>query len=121
MPERQLLVVDDEPDVLEQIQELLAGKYQVSVARSFEEALQAFEARVPDAVVLDIMGVNGEELLQRFRKRAPCIMLTAHALTPDHLKRTAQAGARLYLPKDELVRLSEYIEQVLTHPREPLW
>jgi CheY-like chemotaxis protein len=116
-----VLVVDDEPDILEQIKEILEGQYDVAVARTFEEALAAFEARPPDVAVLDIMGVNGEELLKRFRKTAPCVMLTAHALTPQHLKRTAAAGARLYLPKDELVRLGEYVQKVLDNPRKSLW
>jgi hypothetical protein len=48
-------------------------------------------------------------------------MLTAHALTPEHLKRTALAGARLYLPKDELVRLPEYVEELFKRPNESLW
>ena len=118
---RTILAVDDEPDVLEQIEEILEAKYDVVTARSFDDAVRAFEKKPADLAVLDIMGVNGEELLSRFRVRAPCIMLTAHALTPQHLKQSAKGGARLYLPKDELARLPEYIEQVFNHPREPLW
>jgi len=118
---RSLLVVDDEPDVLEQIGELLEGSYTIAFAKSFDQAVAAFDKAVPDAAILDIMGVNGEELLSRFRGKTPCIMLTAHALTPVHLKRTATAGARLYLPKDELVRLPEYVERVLGGPRESHW
>ena len=118
---RSVLAVDDEPDVLEQIEELLQDKYQVSTARSFDDALKAFQSKKPDLAVLDIMGVNGEELLKRFRSGAPCIMLTAHALAPEHLKSTAKAGARLYLPKDELARLPEYVEKVLANPDQALW
>jgi CheY-like chemotaxis protein len=118
---RNILVVDDEPDVREQIEELLSGSYDLSLAQSFEEAVASFDKKVPDAAVLDIMGVNGEELLSRFRKRTPCVMLTAHALTPQHLKRSAEKGARLYLPKDELVRLPEYIEQLFANPNASLW
>lgn len=117
----EILVVDDEPDVLEQIEELLQGKYTVATASSFDEAVAAFAKKVPDVAILDIMGVNGEELLTRFHKRVPCVMLTAHALTPEHLKRTAQSGARLYLPKDELVNLPEYVQKLLDNPRQSLW
>jgi CheY-like chemotaxis protein len=117
-----LLVVDDEPDVVEQIQELLQDKYQVETATNFEEARAAYLRQPADLAILDIMGVNGSELLRLFHRTTPCMMLTAHALTPQHLKSTAAGGARLYLPKDELVRLPEYVEKLLsTPPRVSLW
>ena len=37
------------------------------------------------------------------------------------MKRTAKAGAKLYLPKDELVRIGEYVSEVIERPHEPLW
>ncbi len=121
MDRRKVLVVDDEPDILEQIEELLEHKYDLVLAKSFDEAVAAHDKSKPHAAVLDIMGVNGEELLGRFRTATPCIMLTAHALSPEHLKRAARTGARLYLPKDELIRLPDYVEKVLQSGNEPLW
>src|SRR5439155_20406799 len=73
-----------------------------------------------DVVILDIMGVRGHDLLKEFSSAAPTIMLTAHALTSQDLKRSMVGKAVLYLPKEELGRLDEYVAKVLT-TRQPLW
>ncbi|MBT3179238.1 MAG: response regulator [Desulfobacula sp.] len=110
---KSVLVVDDEPDILETLEELL---YMCSVdtASSFEEAINLLKNNTYDVAVLDIMGVKGYELLEvTNRLQIPSLMLTAHALTPDNLKKSIEKGADAYIPKDKLVDISIFVEDVL--------
>ena len=57
-----LLVVDDEPNIVELNRMYLEGAgYQVIIARTGGEALDRFRSEQPDLVVLDLMlpGVDG--------------------------------------------------------------
>jgi len=113
LKEKRILVVDDEPDVLEQIAEILSDAF-VDAASSFEEATRLLENNLYDAAVLDIMGVRGYELLEICRqKEIPTIMLTAKALTKDDLLRSLRSGAKLFLPKDEMPHLNKYLAELL--------
>ena len=59
---KKVLIVDDEKDVLEVLTDLLE-LCKVDRASSFEEAKQLLNSNEYHAVVLDIMGVKGFELL----------------------------------------------------------
>ena len=48
-------------------------------------------------------------------------MLTAHALSPEALKRSVEMGARAYLPKEELGEIVPFLEDVLLHEYLPGW
>jgi CheY-like chemotaxis protein len=110
---RRLLVVDDEPDVLDTIAEVL-DKCVIDTARSYEEALGFLEKRFYDAAIFDIMGVQGLDLLAvAVTKGIPVLMLTAHALNPEALKESIKAGARAYVPKDEMADIESYLLDLL--------
>jgi CheY-like chemotaxis protein len=113
------MVVDDEPDVGRFVG-LELTDCEVEVATSAAEARQRFASTRYDLAILDIMGVEGFELLQEFRQRAPCIMLTAHALNEEALKRSIEEKAVLYLPKEEIGRIEEYVAKALG-AKESLW
>jgi two-component system, OmpR family, response regulator ResD len=77
-----VLVVDDEPIVREVLQRYLArGGFEVETAADGRQALEAFEARRPDLVLLDLMlpRVDGLEVFRHIRAQAqsPVIMVTA--------------------------------------------
>ena len=78
-----VLVVDDTPDNLALMAELLGERYRVKVANSGERALKAAQSEpVPDLVLLDIMmpGMDGLECLEILKKKHPktaIIMITA--------------------------------------------
>ncbi len=111
---KKILVVDDEPDVLETLEELLYT-CSVDTASSFAQAIDLLKNNTYDAAVLDIMGVQGYEILKATSKlNIPALMLTAHALTPDHLKQSIEKGADAYVPKDKLADISIYVADVLT-------
>ncbi len=124
---KKVLIVDDETDVLEVLEEIL---YMCDLHRasSFEQAKALLESEPFDLAILDIMGVNGYRLLGIARSRnVTAVMLTAHALSPEHLARSVKEGAASYLPKEEMTHLPAFLAEVLKaqeearSPWEPWW
>ncbi len=112
---KEILAVDDEEDVLQVLEESLTGYgANLDAATSYEEAREKIVSLTYDLVVLDIMGVRGFDLLQlAVAKNLPVIMLTAHAATPNAIKKSIELGARAYLLKDELANVASFLEDVL--------
>jgi CheY-like chemotaxis protein len=116
-----ILVVDDEPDVLETVAEEL-DMCIIDKAQDYSTALQYLASYTYDIVVLDIMGVNGFDLLQNaVDKGFPAVMLTAHALTPEALKKSIKLGAVTFLPKDKMSELKPFLEDVVLGEGKPIW
>ena len=110
---KRLLIVDDEPDILETLVELL-DTCVVDTAPSYETAMKFIEKNTYDAAIFDIMGVRGLDLLKAAVTRGiPVLMLTAHALDPDTLVSSIRAGARAYVPKDEMADIKTYLLDLL--------
>jgi len=110
---KRILVVDDEPDVLDTLEELLA-KCEVVKASSFAAARDLIEQESFDLVILDIMGVSGYDLLELATgKNLPAVMLTAHALTPENIVKSYREGAAYFLPKEEMVNITSFLEEIL--------
>ncbi|NQU15004.1 MAG: response regulator [Desulfobacteraceae bacterium] len=110
---KKILIVDDESDVLDQLTELL-DMCRIDTAASFEEGKKLLESEPYDIAVLDIMGVDGFELLSIANKNnIPALMLTAHALSEESLKRSAEDGASYYAPKDEMNNIALFVADVL--------
>jgi CheY-like chemotaxis protein len=108
-----VLIVDDEKDILDLLTELL-GMCRIDTASSFEQAKELLEGYQYDIAVLDIMGVKGYELLKIANERnIPALMLTAHALTKEDLKKSAEEGASYYVPKDEINNIDIFVADVL--------
>ncbi|NVM24831.1 MAG: response regulator [Desulfobacterales bacterium] len=60
------------------------------------------------------MGVKGFELLEIANKPLiPALMLTAHALCEENLKKSAENGASYYAPKDEIAKIDLFIADVV--------
>ncbi len=116
-----ILVVDDEPDVLETVEEEL-DMCLVHKAKDYDTALQYILSYTYDVVVLDIMGVNGFELLKTAVSREfPTVMLTAHAVTPEALKKSMKLGAVSFLPKEKMSELRDFLEDVVTNGGKSIW
>ena len=116
-----ILVVDDEPDILETVEEEL-DMCLVHKATDYDTALQYLLSYTYDIVILDIMGVNGFELLKiAVSKGFPTVMLTAHALSPESLKTSIKLGALSFLPKEKIPELRSFLEDVITDGRTPVW
>jgi CheY-like chemotaxis protein len=85
-------------------------------ATTYENAVAMLKSNHYDVVILDIMGVRGFDLLeQAVNRNLRVAMLTAHALTPDALKRSFEMKARAYLPKEKLGEIVPFLEDVLKY------
>ncbi|MFC1882757.1 response regulator [Thermodesulfobacteriota bacterium] len=116
-----VLIVDDEPDILDSITEQL-DMCRIYRAADYEIALQLMAALKFDVVILDVMGVRGFELLKKSASKGfPTVMLTAHALTPEALKESIQLGAVSFLPKEMMAELDTYLADVVTHGKKMVW
>jgi diguanylate cyclase (GGDEF)-like protein len=101
-----ILVVDDEPTIVELIEESLHIEgYDTSRAYSGEEALEQLAKDPPDLVLLDLMlpGMDGYEVCRQMQKdvrlsQIPVIMLTAKSAVADKVA-GYQKGADDYITK----------------------
>ncbi len=110
---KKILIVDDETDVLDTLEDLLSMS-QVVKASTFEEAKKLLNKEPFDLAVLDIMGVNGYDLLDiAVSKKVTAVMLTAHALSPEDTMKSQRCGAAFYVPKDKIVDLPMILADVL--------
>lgn len=101
-----ILVVDDEPGIVEILEEHLQSEgYDTCHAFSGEEALASLAKFVPDLVILDVMlpGMDGYEVCRLMQadvrlNHIPVIMLTAQSATPNRVM-GYQRGADDYITK----------------------
>ncbi|MEV4582305.1 response regulator transcription factor [Nonomuraea jabiensis] len=99
-----VLVVDDEPDLLEVLERTLRQEgWQVEAVGSGQAAIRASERFAPDAAILDIMlpDLDGLKLMGRLRERMPelCVLfLTARDAVEDRVAGIT-AGGDDYLTK----------------------
>jgi DNA-binding NtrC family response regulator len=115
---KRVLVVDDEPDILSVLEELL-DMCEVVKASTFDEAKNLLKTQTFDIAILDIMGVDGYGLLEiANQKNIPSLMLTAHAFTPDNLVKSIKEGAASYIPKEEITEITSFLADVLKSKKE---
>jgi DNA-binding response OmpR family regulator len=118
LKDKKILIVDDEPDVLETLEELLHMCVVVK-ASDFDSAKDLLENQEFDIAILDIMGVDGYSLLEiANKKRITVIMLTAHALTPEDTAKSFKGGAAYFIPKELMENIVTYITDVLESQKE---
>ncbi len=118
LDKKRVLIVDDEPDVLDSLEELLNMCTTVR-AQNFEEANHFLETQKFDIAILDIMGVDGYQLLETAtKKNVVTVMLTAHALSPDNIKKSYLGGACSYIPKEEMINIETFLIDVLKARKE---
>jgi putative two-component system response regulator len=120
MPERTILIVDDHPENLTVLGEMLHERYRIRAANSGARALQlATTAPVPDLILLDIMmpDMSGYEVLEALRaapatRDIPVIFTTAMNATDDE-QRGLVLGAVDYITKP--LRPAIVLARVHTH------
>jgi two-component system OmpR family response regulator len=117
--EAKLLVVDDEPNIVELLSASLryAG-FAVATAQSGVDAVNAARRDRPDLVLLDVMlpDMDGFEVLRKLRAgadRVPVVFLTARDATEDKI-------AGLTLGGDDYVVKPFSLEEVLARVRAVL-
>ncbi|HHJ1300086.1 two-component system response regulator [Pseudomonas sp. P1B16] len=105
-PSATVLVVDDTPDNLMLIADLLRNRYRVKAANSGEKALRLLQGdALPDLILLDIMmpGLSGYDVAKQLKRaprtrNIPIIFLTAMAAAEDEI-RGLGLGAADYITK----------------------
>ena len=103
-----ILIVDDDPDMVEAGRFVLEGKgYQVVCAANAEEGLQALDREKPDLVILDVMmeepddGIRVARQIRRKGSKVPILMLTS-----------VNVAMNLHIDKDsEVVPVDEFQEK----------
>ena len=121
LKDKVVLVVDDEVDVTDTVEEVL-DMCLIRKAHDFDTARQLLMSYTFDIVILDIMGVNGFELLKLSVKRGfATVMLTAYALTPEALEKSIKLGAVSFLPKEKMSELDDFIADVVLKGGQPVW
>ncbi len=121
---RRILVVDDEPELLEFVtMRLEANNYTVVTAPGAKEGLAKALSEQPDLILLDVMmpGMDGFEVLRRLKRQPqtraiPILMLTAKGETGEIMK-AQHLGATDYIIKPfeskDLLRAVERILPIL--------
>jgi len=100
-----ILAVDDDPNNIAILEELLAEEYDLETTTSGEQALEVAQTFQPDVILLDIMmpGMDGYEVCQRLREypslaETKIIMVTAKGALEDRIK-GYEAGANDFITK----------------------
>lgn len=121
MPKK-ILIVEDEPNIVVPLQFIMKESgYEVTVAFSGEEAVDAIARTKPDLILLDIMlpGIDGYELCQMIRQKPEwekikIIFLTALGREADMAKGLAlEADSYITKPfsnKEVIAKVRELIE-----------
>lgn len=108
-----ILIVDDEPDILDSLEELL-DMCVIDTAPDFDTARRFLKSKSYDGAILDLMGVNGLELMElTYEIGTPALILTAHALSSKNLVKTLRGGAYAYIPKHEMANISDYLSEMI--------
>ena len=119
MAEARLLVVDDEPSIVELLSASLrfAG-FEVATASSGQQAVELAQSFRPDLLVLDVMmpGLDGFGVVRRLRQdgiRTPVVFLTAKDATEDKVQGLTLGG-------DDYVTKPFSLEEVVARIRAVL-
>jgi CheY-like chemotaxis protein len=119
---KRILVVDDEPELLEVLSEHFGGRYEVDTALSGDAAVERFVGQRPDLVFLDVNmpGASGLEVLKLLRQtdpKVPVIMVTANtdnAVAAECLTH----GAFGYVPKPFNLTYMDHMAAMATEQAE---
>uniref|UniRef100_A0A7V3JAV4 Response regulator n=1 Tax=candidate division CPR3 bacterium TaxID=2268181 RepID=A0A7V3JAV4_UNCC3 len=119
---KKILVVDDEPDILELIKDILKSKYDVYTAKNVKEAVSTLEKIKIDLIILDIMmpQIDGWDFLWMIRgsekyREIPVIIVTARADAEDKLIGLKEGVkdyiVKPFLPNELINRVEEILKE----------
>jgi DNA-binding NtrC family response regulator len=83
-------------------------------ASTADQAKKLMDSQSFDIAILDIMGVDGYQLLDiAKKKKIVAVMLTAHALSVESTIKSFKGGAASYVPKDEMAKIDTFLADIL--------
>lgn len=121
-----ILVVDDEPNILEVVTAYLRRElYRVVTAADGEEALKQIAEHGPDLIVLDVMlpKIDGLEIVRRVRamSNTPIIMLTARGEETDKLIGLGMGAddyiSKPFSPRELVARIKAVLRRAAPTPQ----
>lgn len=114
-----ILVVDDEPAIIQVVYKLLAENYKVLMAKNSEQAIRVCEKNMPDLVILDVImpGISGLETCQVMKNNPqlsniPVIFMTSLQSQEDE-NECWEAGGVDFIQKP--IKPMTLINRVKTH------
>ncbi len=118
----QILVVDDDPEILDMLSRGLKFEgYDIRTAMDGEGALLQFREQAPDLVLLDVMipGMDGLEICREMRKvrDTPVLMITAKDAVTDRVA-GLDSGADDYIVKP--FAFDELLARIRAHLRRTM-
>ena len=124
MSGRKILVVDDDPSIREILSiQLTRLGYEITTASDGLEAVAAFKADTPDAILMDLMmpRLDGLASCQQIRavekktgaKRTPVLFLTARDSTHDKTSAALSGGDEFVAKPVSMQELRDRLESVL--------
>ena len=122
MDKIKILLVDDNHYVLNSLERILEGSYDVRIATDGESAIKKATAEKPALIILDIIlpGINGFEVCRKLKEDSetrdiPVIMLTALGREKD-LSQGLEKGASCFItkpfnPQDLLAEIEKNLDK----------
>ncbi|MCX7923338.1 MAG: response regulator transcription factor [Clostridia bacterium] len=118
---RKILLVDDEPLLLEMVETILRkdGFYRIATSATFTEAMEAIKCTMPDIAILDVMLPDGDgfSLLREIKKLSdiPVLFLTARGEAEDKIVGLGLGAddyvVKPFLPKELTLRLNAILKR----------
>ena len=116
--QKKILVVDDEPDILEFLQELLEQEgYTVAITDKAEYIEKLHDGGLPDLILIDVLlsGKDGREIVKHLKSQEetryiPVIMFSAH---PNAEETARAAGADDFVAKP--FEMDEVLAKIAKH------
>lgn len=121
MEKARILVIDDEPEVVEAIKHWLeVNHYEVITALDGESGLGKAMSEKPDLIILDILmpGTDGYQVLKQLKakrvtRQMPVLMLTAKGETDSILKSKELRATDYFIKPVNLEKLQASIRKYL--------
>lgn len=120
---KKILIVDDEPDIVETLKFLIESEgFESTIAMDGEEALRKAKEENPDVMILDVMlpKINGYKVCRLLKfdnkyKHIPILMVTARSQEEDKVI-GEETGADEYITKPfDINELLQKIHLYLKH------
>lgn len=103
--ENSILIIDDNPDILDYLKDILSDSYTILMAENGDEGFKIASAEIPDLIVSDVMmpGKDGITLCKELKSQIitshiPIILLTARSSTVFEIE-GLETGADDYITK----------------------
>ncbi|MDR1724121.1 MAG: response regulator [Tannerella sp.] len=100
-----LLIIDDNPDLLWMLTDILSEEYEIVTAGNGKQGLALIETNTPDLIITDIMmpEIDGITLARkiksdRYTQHIPLVILSARNNSEDRIE-GLESGADAYVPK----------------------